>query len=63
MEKNILNLLASESKHSNFLLNSKHQNDAEFSRKSYPLNAKKSQGKLSKKVDRPSEGEKSKIIE
>ena len=48
MEKNILNLLASGSKHT------KHQNDAEFGRKSYPLNSKKSGGKLSKKVERPS---------
>ena len=48
MEKNILNLLASGSKHT------KHQNDAEFGRKSYPLNSNKSGGKLSKKVERPS---------
>ena len=57
MEKNILNLLASGSKHT------KHQNDAEFGRKSYPLNTKKSGGKLSKKVERPSIEDKHKIIE
>ena len=57
MEKNILNLLASGSKHT------KHQNDAEFGRKSYPLNSKKSGGKLSKKVERPSIEDQAKIIQ
>lgn len=47
MEKNILNLLTSGGKHT------KHQNDAEFSKKSYPLKQNKSSGKFSVKVDRP----------
>lgn len=47
MEKNILNLLTSEGKHT------KHQNDALFGRKSYPLKQKKANGKLSQKMDRP----------
>ena len=47
MEKNILNLLVSGGKHT------KHQNNAEFGRKSYPLNSKKTNGKISQKVERP----------